>query len=451
MPASTRAGLGGPRSVSVVVVLLGIALGARFWMAFSAPPADILNYTGKMAVVSGVVVDDPDIRATSARVTLAVATINTRKASGKILAALPKDTEVEYGDRLTVRGTLEEPQNFETQSGKEFDYQNYLRVRGISATIGRAALISRERDGFSIMGALFSLKHSFERSLERVVPEPQVSLLEGILLGERGGFTQELLQAFVLVGLIHVVVLSGSNISIVAEAVFRALGFLPRTLTYFVGGALMLLFVLMTGGGAASVRALIMAAIALLARYLRRPAAALRALIAAAVLMLLWNPLLLGDSGFVLSVLATFGLIMFAPSIESKLLFVPAWAVFNLRSIVATTLAVELFILPALLYFSGTLSFLSLPVNALVLPFVPLVMLAGFAAGICALLHPALALVPALLVDVLLRLIIWITQSAAALPFSAASVVAFPLWLLLVSYAPLLWAAIVLHARSAPR
>jgi len=95
---------------------------------------------------------------------------------------------------------------------------------------------------------------------------------------------------------------------------------LPRSLVYVLGFVAIVLFALMTGGGAATVRAVIMGAIAIVARYLRRPQAALRALVVAAVAMALWNPLApFYDNGFILSVLATFGLITLSPYIERKL------------------------------------------------------------------------------------------------------------------------------------
>jgi competence protein ComEC len=289
------------------------------------------------------------------------------------------------------------------------------------------------------------------------IDEPEVSLLEGMLLGERGGFSNELMHAFVVVGLVHIVVLSGSNIAIIAEAVFRLLGLwrgLPRGWLYALGFAAIVLFACMAGGGAATVRAVIMGAIAILARYLRRPRAALRALIVAAALMALWNPLVLFyDNGFILSVLATFGLITLAPFIESKLSRLPSWRHFNLRSIVASTIAVELFILPALLYTSGTFSLFSLPVNALVLPVVPLVMLVGFAAGVLGFLHPLFAFVPAFAAQLMLRLIIGISELAASVPVASAIVAPFPLWVAAMAYAPLtafaLWA--YAGARRAPR
>ena len=205
----------------------------------------------------------------------------------------------------------------------------------------------------------------------------------------------------------------------------------------------------MAGGGAATVRAVIMGAIAILARYLRRPQAALRALVVAAALMVLWNPLVLFyDNGFVLSVLATFGLITLAPFIEERLGRLPSWKSFNLRSIVATTLAVEIFILPALLYTSGTFSFFSLPINALVLPVVPLVMLIGFVAGVLGFLHPLAAFVPAFAAQFLLRLIIGVTELAADIPVASAIVAPFPFWMAAAAYVPLMLLAAWAYARS---
>lgn len=406
-------------------------------------------YAGTTAVVSGIVAEDPDVRDTSTRVAVEVETLNGQAAAGKLLASLPPATQVAYGDQVGLRGFVELPQAFETNPGRLFDYPGYLRVRGVSAVMQHAALRADTPSGTSLFGFLFFVKHTFEQSLQKVLPQPQAALLEGILLGERGGLSNALLQVFVVVGLIHVVVLSGSNISIVAEGVFRILSsFLPRRAAYVAGAAAMVLFVLMTGSGAASVRALIMGGVAIVARLLRRQVLALRALAAAVAFMLLWNPLSVLDSGFVLSVLATFGLITIAPAIEKHLTPVPNWRRFNLRSIVATTLAVEVFILPALLYYSGVLSVISVPANALILPVVPLVMFAGFITGMLGLVHPALAFLPGFITDILLRLIVWLAQSAAALPFAATVVAPFPAWVAVLVYVPLTVLALRTYAKS---
>jgi len=409
----------------------------------------VANYADTTAVVRGTVVDDPERRDTATRVVLDVAAVNGKEGSGKLLVGLPKGFDVAYGDTLEVRGLVEEPDNFLTETGREFDYKNYLHVRGVSAVVQRAVVREHAAAGWSLRGMLFDIKHRFELSLERAMPEPEVSLMEGILLGERGGLSRELLQLFVVVGLIHIVVLSGSNIAIVSEGMFRLLGaFLPRRATLVAGFVAIVLFALMVGGGAATLRAVVMGSIAILARYLRRPEAALRALGIAGAAILLYNPLYLFDQGFVLSMLATFGLIVLGQPIENKITLLPAWSHFNLRSIVATTLAVEIFILPALLYYSGVLSFVSLPANALLLPLLPLVMFLGFFAGVAGLVHPALALVPALLADLLLKFLLWVVHTIGALPHAATVVAPFPWYVAALVYVPLTWLALQIYLRQ---
>jgi competence protein ComEC len=348
---------------------------------------------------------------------------------------------------VVLRGNVELPESFETDTGHLFDYPKYLEVRGISALMRYGVVEEKASGGFSLIGALFTVKRQFERALEKVFVEPQAALAEGILLGERRALPEELTNAFIISGLIHVVVLSGYNISIVAEWVMRAFAFLPKIFALSGGGVVIILFALMTGGSATAVRACIMALIAILGRYLERPNDALRALLGAVLLMVLWNPLsTLYDPSFILSVLATFGLITISPFFEKKFTKIPEK--FGLRSIAASTMAVQIYVLPALLYFTGVLSFVSFSANILALPVVSLAMLMSFLSGVLALLHPLLALLPALAADLLLRWIIVVAEVATAIPYSSTIVAAFPAWVAALCYIPLTALAIWLF-RSA--
>lgn len=437
------------RTLNIVLACAVLALlGARFWYVLSAE-APLLPGVGRMAVVSGAVADDIDVRESGARVVVEVSTVNGESAEGKVLATLPRETRLQYGDQVEVRGMLEAPQEFETQTGRVFDYPGYLTARGVSYVLAHAELRSTRAGEWSVLRTLFALKHRFEQGLEKVMSEPMAALMEGLLLGEKSGLPKALTQAFVLAGLVHIVVLSGYNIGVVAEWALRFFAaFLPRKVSLVAVAAIIVLFACMAGGGMATIRAAIMGVLAILARFLRRSAAALRALIVAVVLMLLYNPLALFDVGFMLSVLATFGLITLAPAVEARLRFLPEGGI---RSIAATTIAVQFFVLPALLYFTGVLSIVSLPVNVLVLPFVPLAMLLGFVAGLLALVHPLLALLPGFAADLLLRAGIFIAEIASALPLAAFVVPPFPAWIAALCYLPLIAVAMRLHWRNVSR
>lgn len=441
MPPATKWAIG--------LLLFAAALSVRVELLWRAEARDTLaRHFEKRAVVEGRVVADPDVRATGVRVPLAVTSVSSSTEKGVLLVVLPKDAAVVYNDLLVVRGKIEAPEAFVTDTGRVFDYPGYLRVQGVSALMQRATLVSRAAGEWSVRGQLFALKHAFEDSLERIFPARDAALLEGILLGNKRGLPDSLETAFIIASLIHVVVLSGYNISIVSEAVLRATTRLPRLLQYALGVALLIFFVLMTGAGSTSIRAGIMALIAILARYLRRSAAALRSLAAAAVMLVLWNPLVvLYDPSFALSFLATLGLIMLSPYIESKL---PRFFAHHeqLRSITASTVAVQIYILPALLYYTGTLSLVGLPANILTLPLIPFAMLTGFLAGLLGFLSPLLGLVPALLSDMVLRWLMFVAETAASLPFSHATIPAFPLWLLAAVYVPLTFVAARTYLRQ---
>ena len=89
-------------------------------------------------------------------------------------------------------------------------------------------------------------------------------------MGEKAALGKDLLNDFRTVGLIHIVVLSGFNITIVADALRRMLSRLPRVWGIVVGAIGIALFGILVGGGATVVRSCFMAGIALSANLFRR-------------------------------------------------------------------------------------------------------------------------------------------------------------------------------------
>ena len=143
---------------------------------------------------------------------------------------------------------------------------------------------------------------------------------------------------------------------------------------------------------------------------------------------------------------STFGLITISPTVERHLQWIPER--FGFRSIVASTASVQIFVLPALLYFTGVLSFIALPANALALPVVPFAMLFGFLAGVVGFIHPALAYPFTVIADTLLRWMMLVATTADSLPLSSTVIVAFPAWIVVVAYIPLTTFAIFLYKKS---
>jgi len=206
-------------------------------------------------------------------------------------------------------------------------------------------------------------------------------------------------------------------------------------------------FALLVGLSATVLRASIMASLILVARSTGRSYAVMRALIFAGLIMLAINPyLLVFDTGFQLSFVATAGLILLAPHLERVVAFVPS--TIGIREFLVATLATQLFVMPLLLYQIGEFSVVSVLVNVLVLPMVPVAMLLTFLTGVVGFLSASLALPLAYATHLSLSYIIVVAEWFAGLPFSSYVVPPFPAWFMVLSYAALGYGVWWWHQRS---
>ena len=288
-------------------------------------------------------------------------------------------------------------------------------------------------EGNPITGTLFGVKARFESAIGDALPSPQSALLSGLLLGGKQSLGATWLERFRIAGIVHIIVLSGYNMTVVAEwlaVLFRSLGFYGSLGAGSVG---IILFALMTGGGATVMRAAIMALIVLLSKATGRSYDMGRALLVAGALMVMQNPsILLFDPSFQLSFLASLGLIFISPILERHIsLFrkLPMW-----REVLISTVATQVAVLPLLLYQTGMLSLISLPANLLVLPLIPLTMLCGFVAGAVALLSPTLGVFIGLPAYGLLSWILTVATYAEKIPFAALHIGSIPEYLMFGAY-----------------
>lgn len=394
------------------------------------------QYVGEDVVVSGRVVRDPEVR--SETVHLHIEPIYAESQGRERLLVIAdryqyEDTIV-YGDVVRIEGVLEYPEPFETDGGRVFDYIGYLRAQGVFYIVSKAEIEIESTGESHMLRGLYYGKHQFMESLEEILPHPHSGLGEGILLGVKSALGDDLSEAFRKTGIIHIVVLSGYNVLIVVEAMMYLLAYFFRPRTRMVCGILGIVsFAFLVGFSATVVRACIMASILVIARGMHRMYSALRALGIAGVVMVFLNPhLLVHDIGFQLSFLATLGLILFSGYFEKRFTFMPTWL--GLRSIFSATIATQIAVLPILLYHTGMFSLVSILVNMLVLPMVPLAMLFTFLTGMIGLASSALGSLIGYVAYLSLSYIIMIAERFGDLSFSAQIVPVFPFWVVVISY-----------------
>lgn len=395
----------------------------------SGPQTALDDSLGQLVTIEGVVHDEPDEREGFTR--LIVDTGST-----KVLVTTNTEPMYAYGDRLSIRGKVERPRNFTDETTlREVDYRRYLAKDGIYYEMFKPNLFVLARgEGNWIIEKLLTFKQAFIRNIDALIPEPHAALLGGLIVGAKHSLGKKLLDDFRMVGVIHIVVLSGYNITIIAYFIEWLFSRLRKNLRLGIAAVAMILFAFMVGASATVVRATIMALFVILARGTGRMYAVTRALLVAGAVMLIHNPkILVFDTSFQLSFLATVGLIYFSPLIEPRVKWVTEKL--KLREVVVATLATQALVLPCLLYKTGILSLVSLPVNLLILAAIPLTMLFGFLAGMAGFVATMLAFPFAWVAYAFLAYELAVVEWFARLPFAAVALSSFPLWLTVLWYA----------------
>jgi len=353
-----------------------------------ADPGHIAAYSDQgWVTLWGRVVGEPDVRDTYTNLRLAVDRVEVegeeRAVKGAILVRAPRYPGYMYGDDLEIEGLLETPPVFE-----RFSYRDYLARQGIYALLRRPQITLLRRGGGSpFYRFLLSFKARAQATIARILPEPEASLLTGILLGVEAGIPEEVRDAFSATSTTHIIAISGFNISVLAGM----LSIVTRRLAGQRWMALLTIagigaYTILVGAAPAVVRAAIMGSLYFLARHFGREGDALSGCLFAALLMTLQNPLVLWDVGFQLSFAATLGLILYARRFEEgarhwlSQVLSPGWVdrvLGVLSEALLVTLAAQITVFPLLLHYFGQLSLVSLLANGLILPVQPAVMFCG--------------------------------------------------------------------------
>jgi len=387
--------------------------------------------TGLKGTVSG----DPDVRDTSARLTLEAAEIKLddgwRPAAGKVLVVVPRYPAYLYGDFLQLAGELETP----PQVG-DFDYRGYLAHQGIHATMYYPGIEVLDKGrGFAPLAGVYSLRSNLARVLAEVLPEPQAALAQGIVLGIRSNIPAELQHDFAVSGTTHLLAISGLNIGIMAGVLlgigFSLFGRRHYLYVWLTLGAVWL-YAVITGMNPPVVRGAIMASLFLLAEALGRQRSAMVALALAAAVMVGVHPYILGDASFQLSFLAMAGLVFIYPVLQesgrriisSKL--GEEGALVSLCNVIvdtwSATLAATIAIWPVLACYFGFVSLVGPLATFLAMPALPFIIVTGALAGIIGLAAVMAAQVVSWLAWLFLSYMILVVSGLGAPPLASIEV-----------------------------
>lgn len=378
-----------PLTFPILAFLLGFA---RYLISPLHPcfgPHDLAAYNGtadqpRRLALTGVVDDLPDVRDRTTFLRLRAQMMETageaRPVRGLALAQTTRYPAYRYGDLLRLYGTLETPPEL-----PGFSYRDYLARRGVYSLLRypRIEVIGQGR-GVFWRATLLRLKEASAATLFHLLPNPYAALAQGMLLGIESGIPAQVDDAFRATGTSHVIVISGSQVALLAGALYllarHAFG---QRWALYPAALGVLLYTTLVGGDPPVTRATVMGLLYMLARHIGRPTTGVVSLAAAAFLLTLANPLSLWDASAQLSFAATAGLILIAPPLQRAFSRAIARRITAGRGrrllqggadFLALTLAAQVATAPLIAYYFGRLPLVSLVANLLILPAQPFIL-----------------------------------------------------------------------------
>ncbi len=377
----------------------------------------------------------------SNNVMIKVLSVDGQPATGYVYARLA-DFEPLWKDTLQIFGRLQEPYGVDLLGN--FNWRRYLTSKHIFTEIKSDTAYVLKPAAWPYR-ALRAVRGDILRVFAENFEPEIASIAGGILLGERTDLSPELFTAFQDSGAIHLLVASGGNVGFVTLITLALGGLFGLNRRKALWAALLVagVYTLIAGADAPLMRAYFMTVCACAGYYLGRNSGVLQGLVLSCVIILLVYPASLFETGFQMSFLATFALIICLANYPIP----ERWPriVRFFAQIFLVTLAVQLVLLPVFTNVFYKVSLTGLLANMLLVPLASLLLGLSFAYYVFTLCHAGIVLYYPLLFG--LHTFKWLVQFFAGLPFASVSVAAWSRGTVAVYYVLLFG---VLHATVKP-
>ena len=286
-----------------------------------------------------------------------------RLKNTKLILYTGIDSDYKYGDIVKVKGEYRQPQGQSNYKG--FDYREYLKQKKIFGTF-LAENIEEIGKKKSIFSLIYNLNEQLCISLDNIFSKDESSILKAMLFGNKNSIDESTREVFQNSSLAHILAISGLHINYI-ELILR------KILDTFINSkrkkdliiiCFLILFCIFTGGTSSCIRACFMICFSIIGQMIYRKANKINSICFALLFILILNPYNICDIGLQLSFGGIIGLNLFKEIIKIK--NKNNKIINNIAENLNTSLAVQIVILPIILYHFNKLSLIFFISNILV-------------------------------------------------------------------------------------
>ncbi|MBK8983174.1 MAG: DNA internalization-related competence protein ComEC/Rec2 [Ignavibacteria bacterium] len=358
---------------------------------------------GSNIILTGIVSGIPDIDRSGIRFTLESKTISARgdkvSVSGKVIVSVYRDIYskkeeelpvINPGDEISVKGRLSEPAG--RRNPGDFNYKEYLELRDVyklfySSGFKNVKVLSGGNLGFIEQSVIFPAKMFALKNIDTHLTGDNAAYLKGLVTGERSDISEETKEAFINAGVMHLIAVSGLNVTyvILSVSIILSIMRIPFRQRIFITCIFLIFYCMFTGSPASIVRATLMGILVLMSFIIERKIFFYNIISVSAICIILYDARILFDTGFILSYSATLSMVIIYSRFEEKFLSslysdtskfsrLIKWA----AVLFFTTLAAQIGTLPLTALYFGKISVISLITNMAAVPLANISLAMGF-------------------------------------------------------------------------
>ncbi len=270
------------------------------------------------------------------------------EVNGRIVSLSNINENIEVGNKILVKGKFTENKNISNGVIGDYKIEDYKVLKS------------------DFIDKLYKRRKYVFESIESKLGERKAALITSVSFGYKSELNEDHKELMKNLGISHVISISGLHLVLVYSVLRRLLGVKLSLI-------LALVYVLFSGASAPAVRAYIMIVILNLGKIVKRNYNPLASLSLAGIILLLMKPYYIYNLGYVLSFLATLGIILFNKDLNKKLYKLPN----SIRNTIAISLSAQILTLPIIILYFNEVSLNFIVGNIVVIPFINVLVVLG--------------------------------------------------------------------------
>ncbi len=299
--------------------------------------------------------------------------VNIKDHLGNTLIRSLNSDKFIVGDELKVEGKVQ-------KIDEDDDFGKYLITRKVNSKMDNPEITLLSTNE-SLLSKLNHIREDLIVKIEANLKNPESALFAGILLGKKESFDDDLKENLMRSGTSHIISASGSNVLIIYILLNSMGGLISRKYLNLLSIVGIILYLLLIGTYILpALRATVMLLIFIIGKMLGRKHNVLIALNLSIIMILIIFPLYYKNISFQLSLFASLGLFALGPIafkfLKTHLKFLPD----SVNEILGTSLAAIVATMPIILMRFGSVAFLAILSNLLIVPLISIVMVIGMIA-----------------------------------------------------------------------